>query len=303
MPKGKRADILIMNPPYDGNLHLKFLEKAIQISENIVSIQPIRWLEESVGKDKKSSAYNKYKESISEHIKDLEIVLSQEAKKLFDIILPVNLGIYVCDKNGGYNYEQLSSNSIIDKVLNYIKENKCNFEFNKKDGYRVRVPFVSSGKTVGSGQRAPSITSLCIKNIVYKDGKYNGKWWYEYYVRNQYSKTTEEITSSIKFDSAEEGYNFIESFNTDFGRYIESQLIVDVNINNNKILWMGNAINPHTGKIGYKSKWTDEDFNKFFDLSKEEIEKYHKFINDFEISVNKWYKEHNRKRPSNNESD
>ncbi len=293
---GKKFDIVLMNPPYDKSLHLKFLEKTIKIADNVISIQPVRWLEESVGKTKKNSAYNKYEETISKHIKDLEIISSEEAKKIFNILLPTNLGIYVCDEQGGYNYKSLSENSIIEKILEYLKDNKCNFEFNKKDGYRVRVPFILGGKAVGSGERVPSLTNLCIKDIVYKDGKYNGKWWYEYYMKNQYSKTTEEITSSIKFNSEEEGHNFVKSFETDFGRYVESFLIVDVNINNKKILWMGNAKHPRTGKIGYKSEWTDEDFNIFFKLTDEEIKQYKDYIKDFEERRNKWLEEHKKKR-------
>ena len=293
--RGKKYDICLMNPPYDRSLHLKFLEKTIQIAENVVSIQPVRWLEEKVGKYKKNSAYNKYEESISKHIKDLEVIISEEAKKIFNILLPTNVGIYYCDENGGYDYKTLSENSIIEKVLEYIENNKCNFEYNKKDGYRVRVPFITGGKAVGSGNRPPTLTNIPLKNIVFKDGRYDGKWWYEYYMKNQYSKTTEEITSSIKFDSEKEGHNFVKSVKTDFCRYVESFLIVDVQINNKKILWMGNAKHPRTGEIGYKSEWTDEDFNEFFNLSDEEIKKYKAFIKDFEERRNKWLKEFNQK--------
>lgn len=284
---GKKFDIVLMNPPFNRSLHLKFLKKVIELSDKIVSIQPIRWLEDPTVKDKKSSDYNKYNESISKHIKDLEILYAEKSKKDFNVNLSMNLGIYVCDDKGGYNYKVLSENSIIKKILDYIKDNKCNIEINKKDGYRVRVPFIGAGKTVGktSKEQAPRLSCLDnvnIKDIVYKDGKYNGKWWYDYYNRNQYSKITEEITSSIKFDSEEEGHNFVRSFRTDFGKYVESFLIVDVHINNKKILWMGNAKHPRTGKIGYKSEWKDEDFNKFFKLTDEEINKYHKYIFDFE---------------------
>ena len=65
MKQGKKIDFILMNPPYDRSMHLKFLEKTIQIGDNVISIQPVRWLEESVGKTKKNSAYNKYEESIS----------------------------------------------------------------------------------------------------------------------------------------------------------------------------------------------------------------------------------------------
>ena len=285
-----------MNPPYDRGLHLKFLEKAIQVCDNVISIQPVGWLEESVNKDKKSVACNKYEESISKHLKDLEIISSEEAKKIFNILLPTNLGIYICNEQGGYNYKSLSENSIIKKILEYLKDNKCNFEFNKKDGYRVRVPFISCGKAVGSGERAPKLTNVYMKDIVYKDGKHNGKWWYEYYMKNQYSKTTEEITSSIKFDTEQEGHNFVKSFETDFVRYVESFLIVGMSINNTKILWMGNAVNPRTGLKGYKSEWTDEDFNDFFELTEEETKQYKDYIKDFEERRNNWLEEHNRNK-------
>lgn len=288
--KNKKFDICLMNPPYDKNLHLIFLEKTIKISDNVVSVQPIRWLEEVVGKEKKTSAYNKYEESISKHIKDLEIVSADEAQKKFNISLPVNCGIYVCDDNGGFDYKQLSSNEVIDKVIDYIKENKCNFEFNKKDGYRLRIPFINGGgKTGGSGfNRAPVLAGLIIKDIVFKDGKHNGKWWYEYYAKNQYSKTTEEITSSIRFDSENEAHNFYKSTKTNFMRYVESYLITDVNINDSKILWMGNAKHPRTGNIGYIDEWTDKDFYNFFDIDLEWQNKIKMFIQDYEDKYNAW---------------
>ena len=293
---GKKFDIVLMNPPYDKSMHLKFLENVIKISDNVISIQPVRWLEEVVGKENKKSLYNKYEESISKHIKDLEIVTAEDAKKQFNILLPANCAIYVCDNDGGFDYKQLSSNEVIDKVVNYIKENKCNFEFNKKDGYRLRIPCVGGGKAGGSGfNRPPVLTGLHIKDIVFKDGKYNGKWWYEYYMKNQYSKTTEEITSSIRFDSEAEAHNFYKSIQTDFGRYVESYLITDVHISDSKILWMGNAKHPRTGNIGYIDEWANEDFYEFFNISKEYQNKIETFIKDYDNRYNNWKKEHDKK--------
>ena len=212
-------------------------------------------------------------------------------------MLPANCAIYVCDNNGGFDYKQLSSNEVIDKVVNYIKENKCNFEFNKKEGYRLRIPCICGGKAGGSGfNRPPVLTGLHIKDIVFKDGKYNGKWWYEYYAKNQYSKITEEITHSIKFNSEEEGHNFYKSHQTNFVRYIENLLITDVGINDKKILWMGNAKHPRTGTIGYKDEWTNEDFFKFFNISKEDQKMINDFIDKTEEDINNWFKTHNKKR-------
>ena len=115
---------VIMNPPYSRNLHLKFLEKAIEVSDNVVSIQPVRWLQDPIAKYNKNSNKIKYENSISKHIEDLEIVTAKETKKQFNILLPCDSAIYLCSQKGGYDYNKLSSNHIIDKVVDYINKNK-----------------------------------------------------------------------------------------------------------------------------------------------------------------------------------
>ena len=40
-----KFDFAIMNPPYDHNLHLKFLEKVIKVAGKTVNISPISWLQ------------------------------------------------------------------------------------------------------------------------------------------------------------------------------------------------------------------------------------------------------------------
>ena len=259
---GKRFDIVLMNPPYSGSLHLKFLEKCIEISDKVISVQPCRWLQETVSKNKKNSQYNKYKQSISKHIKDFEIIDFDTVLKLFNV-QSTELAIYYCDTEGGYNYDKISSNNIVEKVLDYIENNLCDIENNKKDGYRVRISKISGMAKIKK--------NVVLKDIVFKDGKYNDKWWYNYYQKNGSSKQTEEITASIKFNTEKEGYNFINSFKTDFVKYIESHLITDVSVNEHKILWMGNAKHPRTGNIGYIDEWTNKDFYEFFNLTNDEI--------------------------------
>ena len=48
-----KFDIILSNPPYSGSLHLKFLEKTIKIADNVVSIQPTRWLQDTLATYKK----------------------------------------------------------------------------------------------------------------------------------------------------------------------------------------------------------------------------------------------------------
>ena len=53
MNNGKRFSVILMNPPYSGSLHLKFLEKTIKIADKVVSIQPTRWLQDTLATYKK----------------------------------------------------------------------------------------------------------------------------------------------------------------------------------------------------------------------------------------------------------
>lgn len=93
---------IIMNPPYDGSLHLKILNNVIKtFSEaKIVNLSPIRWLEDPLAEYKKNSDYKKF-ENIRKHIEDIEKLESFLTNKLFNISF-LDLGIYTITKNGGW---------------------------------------------------------------------------------------------------------------------------------------------------------------------------------------------------------
>lgn len=287
-----KFDVILINPPYNRSLHLKFLEKVIEIGDKVVSIQPIRWLEDPLSNYKKSSNYKKFEDSISKHINDIEIINVEQVKKYFNIQLD-KLAIYFCNENGGYDYKSLSENNIIKNVLNFLKNNHVNLEYNKKDGFRIRIPGFICGIGAGSGDRAPSLDSIQIKNIVFKDGKYNGKWWHEYYVKNQHSKKNEEIPISIKFDTEKEGYNFIKSINTDFMLYV-NRLLFNRSLDDKRMIWMGNVKHPRTGTKGYKDEWTNEDFYKFFKIDKDDQKTIKDFIKSFENRRQQWFEDHKK---------
>ena len=111
---------------------------------------------------------------------------------------------------------------------------------------------------------------------------------------DEYLNLRELAYEYLKRGDFEKAENFIKSFNTDFASYVENLLITDVHICNNKVLWMGNAKHPKTGKVGYKSEWTDDDFNKFFNLSEDEIRIYKDFMNSYRENRSQWFKDHNK---------
>ena len=88
-------DKIIMNPPYDGNLHLKILEQAISLLKddgNCINLSPIRWLQDPLAEYKKNSSWNKFYD-IREKIESLDVVPMKEAIKQFNTDIPTDLGI------------------------------------------------------------------------------------------------------------------------------------------------------------------------------------------------------------------
>ena len=259
-----------MNPPYKGSLHLDILTKILTKGDKIVNLSPIRWIED-IDRDSVKSTKSKYNEVFC-HIESIEKLDLFETIRNFNCNLssPVNLGIYKLRANALYDNSSLLRSNLLKRVCNFNFKNTDFIEDNRKDGYRVKVSKIVNSKCRGGGTGKLHLSSLG-KLLWFYEGKgVDGRMWYEYYFKNQFSKDTETIPSSIRFSSQEECENFIKSFDTPFLKYIEDLLISDVHVNYRKILFMGNAINPRTHLKGYLGEWTNEDFYQFFEVTEEE---------------------------------
>lgn len=76
MNGGKKFDICLMNPPYDKALHLDFLDKAIDVSEKTVIVEPGQWLVQlkDNGKyTKKDCLAEQIKKKIQGHVRSVEL--------------------------------------------------------------------------------------------------------------------------------------------------------------------------------------------------------------------------------------
>ena len=273
-----KFDCIIMNPPYSRNLHLKILAEAIKHLKDeksvCVNLSPVRWLQDPLAKYKKNCDLKRFEESVAKHIEGLETIKAIQAQSIFSgTVMNIDLGIYACSKaNTQFDYKDHYSNLILNKCIEYIVTHNPNIEADKQDGWRVRMPVILGGKSGGSGDRSKFIKYQSFGRLLaFKDGKNkDGKWWYDCYMRNQYTKTTPYITSSIKFNSEIEAENFINQFDTLFGKYITNLLLSDVHVAPIQVLWLGDAINQRTGLKGYAGEWTDVDLYKFFNITPEE---------------------------------
>lgn len=256
--ENKKFDICIMNPPYDKNLHLQILSKVIRHCNKTINISPIRWLQDPLAKYKKNSDYHKFEYTICKKLDEIECVKANKANLLFDTVFGTDLGIYVCN-NGGFDYDSFVD-AVTNRVTEYIVKHRVQLDINQKSDYRIRIPFICGGKSGGNGERNYTLLNTNYpfgQPLIFKNGKKDGKFWYEFYRKNQYSKTTDCITCSIRFNSEIEASNFLESTNTTFYKYIHHHVISDVHVGDDKILWMQD----------YSQPWTDKRFCEFFKIT------------------------------------
>ena len=274
-----KFDICLMNPPYYRSTHLKFLEKVIKISDNVISIQPIRWLEEKVGRYKKNSAYNKYKESIAKYIKDLEIITAEEAEKKFNAAFTFNVGIYLCDKNGGYDIDKLTSNDIVNKVFEKMDDNiNDHIEFSEP-----KKSIVVSLITGGNNGRN-KVIDLYFQNSDYDryiydaDGKRldNGLTFKQNREKTAWGnvKVRGEQTN-IKFNNVDECINFFNYTRTYLFRYIFNQITSDVQVQAKFLPFMKD----------YSRPWTNKRLYNYFNITNKEQKHIEEYIDKIEADI------------------
>ena len=260
---------VIMNPPYNGNLHLKIIDKVIKACSDseIINLSPIRWLQDPLAEYKKNSDYNRF-ENIRNHIENFDVIKAEEASQIFQALVHGDLGIYKITNDGGWVKENFYK-SIIDKVYSCEKHWDDVVEHDKIDGIRVKTQKLrnsapSSNSTIKEWQRNESCYHLMYKrhSCIFNDGKQDEKWWTEFDIKNKYSRNIgDPLVDSIKFDTYEEAKNFEDSCWTKFMLFCNKISKVGVNSDFRFLPFMPTYTHP----------WTDKDLYDFFELTPEEV--------------------------------
>ena len=215
-------------------------------SNDVVNLSPVYWLSYV---NRNNNEFN----AIKARIESLDIIKAGTVEKLFGADFPSDLGIYHITSKGGW----MPDYSLTDKIMK--KAGTVIIDENMKDGWRVRIPKV--GGKMNNHRKANELNNLG-KLLIFKDGMKDGRHWYDFYQKNKWSKTTPEITNSIKFDSEEEAKNFISSLTeTKLGRWVENKLCEVTYIKAENILWLPTYTHP----------WTDEMLYEYFDLTEDEV--------------------------------
>ena len=254
-----KFDHIIMNPPYCRNLHLKILNEAINHSDDIVNLSPIRWLQDPLAEYKRNSDFKKFTE-IRERIENIEIIPSSEAQKAFSIEIFSDLGVYHINKDGGFDTSNfwkltrtLAQNMMLTKLISLEDNIAGHYEKNKRDG--IRVPITDIGGNRGYRN--------VYKELAYViDGCKDGKDWTKCKNMGGYEKPEGcPLPLSIKFNTVAEAQNFYDSFFTKFYTWLCNITRMNQNLHPSLLPWLGDYTHP----------WTDDDLYKYFNLSDDEI--------------------------------
>ena len=261
-----KLDYVLMNPPYDGSLHLKILDTILRLKvPQCVNLSPIRWLQDPLAKYKKGHDFDNFI-NIRRHLPELDIINAKKSQELFNARIPIDLGIYNVKST---EFEPFSLHtSLINRLTQFNSENPCPLEFNKKNGWRVRIPNVTCSSAANTG-----IKETTLKTLICYNGLHNGKPWYSFFSKNQNTKETPEITCSVSFETEQEAINFVKSFNLDLIRYYTQKTVISVDyIKELQVFWLGDTVNPRTGLKGYLSEWTEQDLENLFFVDEHELE-------------------------------
>ena len=244
----KKFDAVIMNPPYDRNLHLKILEAVIPHAEKVVNISPVRWLQDPFAPYSTRSDYCKFEETISKKIESLDVIFAKDASKLFDASFTMNLAIYTCGQ-GGYNYQH--NDTLITKIVEKTMAHSWAGFSQKK--------FYDSG-CIQTKPYALNVTAYGAENMVVNttyESQIATALMCEKSVRTGGDGSA---SSHFEFDTESERRNFYDCYCHPFMQWHTKQWKSDIHVKSYKVPYFDY----------YDHAWDYEDFFNWFGLTGEE---------------------------------
>lgn len=259
-----KFDCIIMNPPYQRNLHLKILAEAIKHlkdeTSTCVNLSPVRWLQDPLAKYKKNSDWHRFEESVSKHIESLYSLNADEATSIFGVGFWNNIAIYQLKTDVFSFYENYNQNcnglfqSLVEKIglplflkeFNSVSSVWDNYSKNTNFPYFIKCSRVHGHP--GKNDEFDCITPRLdlVFNVKGREGR------------------------EVYFKDKQQAINFFNTMNLCFYKFLKKLDCYPRDDFNKGLPWMGDAVNPHTGKKGYEGEWTDEDFYAFFNITPEE---------------------------------
>ena len=228
-----------MNAPYNGNLHLKILQKAIKYSDDVVNLSPVRWLQDPLAEYKKNSDFKKF-EDIRNKISSLDIFTKKETNTAFGIICE-QIGIYTISNKTPIEFNHDFGKRIIERTEKFYSDyvDHKNTEF--------WCPVARFHWTLGDTEYFEPFTLALSEN-----GTYAKTGW---------TKGLHDTYEMFYFDTEDELKNFKMFLQLKSYKWILGHMFIGRRLSANLIPMMPT----------YKHKWNDKDLYEYFGLSSEEV--------------------------------
>lgn len=240
--KNMNFDHIIMNPPYDKNLHLKILSEAMKHSNDVVNLSPIRWLQDPLAEYKKNSDWKKFCD-VRKKIESLDVVPNSVACCMFGAGIAMNLGIYHITPKGGWERETKWYEKI---VIKYWIEKRTLIHHWTGD-YK--------GDFTGNFVKLPLL-----------HGHPGQADWYEITSPDKsycFTKPDKDNVRSptVNFATKEEAENFWDTLQTKFYKFINYKCRCTTTPPFECFPWLSDYTHP----------WTDEMLYSYFGLTEDEV--------------------------------
>lgn len=260
-----KFDVVVGNPPYVGDLHLKFLKKAIDISTNYVAfVHPAAWL---VKLSEKSALESECVQLVSQYQCKFKFIkgkhyfgVAQYAPCSITVLnkdLPAsNTDIEIYDESCDrvWKFAQLTQVNVLsdspsffelsDFLKKTVKDSVADL-FGRTGKFYVEIPKIRGSSTSQKSKRNVNHTDFY--TIIPKDCNI---------------KTSRDVIGKknvVGFETEQEAHNFINFLKTDFARFCIALLKFDANIQKSKLRYVP--------ALDFKRQWYDADLNEHFNIS------------------------------------
>lgn len=229
-----KFDVCIMNPPYDKNLHLKFIEKIFDFidEENgkLVDISPDNWLTDKFAKYSKLKAKTNFRNKFAKYVDDYDTFSTKQFNELFGTSNYFGVGIFVFShKAKGVDTDKfLVKDELLEKILSQIiKMPSLRSKFVQRTNDKLFVP----------------VRRRRYDNLNFADN----------------NPDKNNARQGIKFKTEDEKKNFISSFDTWLYDYL---------------YWSGWGGGCNSAQVpyleDYSKGWTNERLYELFNIDEQE---------------------------------
>ena len=239
-----KFDVAIMNPPYDGNLHLKILEKVIPIADKVVNISPANQFFAAKRLLKEYPLIQKSK-VLKNNIVNIELIAPEIASNIFNASFAGPLMILTYDANYkhslnymDYNVIQYNLRQVFDKTISECNDKilpNLYDEILKNTNKKFILPCPEVHGNQGKKDRA-EMTSSNYERALKAKQRWN---WH------------------LSFDTEIERKNCYDSWHTRFHQFIHSLIKADNFNYYGQLPWLND----------YSQPWDDKRFCEFFGIT------------------------------------